>query len=225
VEAFVTWRATGFRATATTAPGQGNSNSNSNSSSSAQRTIDGAVAGDGSPPATNDDTPIMDLEEEKSGDASSCASHKRPEGQESAAAAAPQVKVEKELFGLPFRKGDILGCGWNRTDNSVFFARDGAVVGSIPLPDSFRLVAEGSEEARGLAIHPLLRIRSKGAELTSNFGQFPFLFDFHAHLRNQLLSLPTPPPIGSSPLLLRSIAAASSSSPRGTLLPPAVVES
>ena len=63
--------------------------------------------------------------------------------------AATMVVVGKELFGLPFRKRDIIGCGWNRSDHSVFFVRDGAMVGSVPLPASFRLVAENLEIAKG----------------------------------------------------------------------------
>jgi hypothetical protein len=254
VEAFVTWRATGFRATASIVPAVAVATPAAPAAPSPSLTTSGAGASSADAGSTQPATDAMDVtgapadgdgnEEAASSDAGAGAGAgaesseppPRPPVVPVAAEAEGErkVTVERELFSVPFRRGDILGCGWNRADHSIFFTRDGVVVGTVPLPASFRLAAAGSsaeEEVqrghhRGPAIHPLLRVRSKGAELVSNFGQFPFLFDFHTHLRHQLLQLlPTPP--SASPILrhllraaLHAPSAPASASPRTAQLPP-----
>jgi hypothetical protein len=252
VEAFVTWRATGFRATASIAPAVV-----ATPAAAPSPSLSGAGASSADVGVTQPATDAMDVTapEHSDGNEEAASLPSTSDGGAGAGAESSEpppppppvvpvvaevvvaegerkLTVEKELFSLPFRRGDILGCGWNRADHSIFFTRDGVVVGTVPLPASFRLAAaEGSTEEvlqRGHhrpAIHPMLRVRSKGAELVSNFGQFPFLFDFHTHLRHQLLLLlPTPP--SASPILRHLLSAAvhssasASASRRTAQLPP-----
>jgi len=100
------------------------------------------------------------------------------------------ILLEQKDFGQPFCRGDIIGCGWNRSDHSIFFTRNGKVINEAPLSLPIPFHLSGAKEAQDgncgcVYIHPLLRIRSRGAEMISNFGQFPFLFNLHAHLWHQ----------------------------------------
>ncbi len=41
--------------------------------------------------------------------------------------------VKKEIFGLSFRAGDVIGCGWSKKDNCIFFVREGRIIGQASL--------------------------------------------------------------------------------------------
>jgi hypothetical protein len=70
--------------------------------------------------------------------------------------------VENE-FGPAMNTGDVIGCGYIKNDGSIFFTRNGALLGTAFVGVQGRLV-------------PLVRMLGPGAQLRANFGQEPFKF-------------------------------------------------
>ncbi|KAL0084816.1 hypothetical protein F4703DRAFT_1929086 [Phycomyces blakesleeanus] len=71
-----------------------------------------------------------------------------------------------KVFGPFFTTGDVIGCGVNFADQSVFYTKNGAMIGTAF--HSLRLT---------LDIYPCVGLRTKGEIVTVNFGENAFAFD------------------------------------------------
>lgn len=68
-------------------------------------------------------------------------------------------------YGMTFRTKNVIGCGWNRDEKTIYFTRDGTHLGT-----AFSDVNLGK-------VYPAVGL-SKGVNLTLNFGQTPFRYKF-----------------------------------------------
>jgi len=66
-------------------------------------------------------------------------------------------------FTTPCARGDIIGCGWNKFTNTVFWTRNGVYLGA-------------KTEVMTQRVYPLIGMDSSSSTLRINFGQLPFTF-------------------------------------------------
>jgi hypothetical protein len=78
-----------------------------------------------------------------------------------------------ERYGRKFTENDVIGCGWNRMTGTVFFTKNGALLGT-----AFRNINPS------VPLLPVVGIISSSPRSAIvNFGQMPFLFDTSAMVR------------------------------------------
>jgi len=70
-------------------------------------------------------------------------------------------------YGTPYRAKSVIGCGYNREEESIYFTKDGADLGA-----AFPNVQIGR-------VFPAVGV-SKGTHVTVNFGQEPFRYKFNS---------------------------------------------
>lgn len=76
------------------------------------------------------------------------------------------LRTQYDAFGPTFTTFDIIGCGYDNLQNSVFFTKNGKLLGT-----AFTDVPP--------ALVPTIGLASSREKLYVNFGQQPFLFDFN----------------------------------------------
>ncbi len=86
-----------------------------------------------------------------------------------------------DVFGPSFRTGDIVGCGWNNSDGSVYFTKNGVNIG------------QAFKNVNGIC-YPYISMGSRGSRVIANFGQFHFKFNFIDKLRGMIISDTTEKP-------------------------------
>jgi len=75
-----------------------------------------------------------------------------------------------KAYGPTFSTGDIVGCGYNFIDNTVFFTKNGFHLGV-----AFR-------DLKG-TFYPTVGLRTPGEIVIANFGQKPFRYDIESFMR------------------------------------------
>lgn len=78
-----------------------------------------------------------------------------------------------ERYGRKYSENDVIGCGWNRITGTVFFTKNGALLGT-----AFRNINPSSPLVPVVGI-----ISSSPRSAIVNFGQMPFLFDTSVMVR------------------------------------------
>ncbi|KAI9031748.1 concanavalin A-like lectin/glucanase domain-containing protein [Phycomyces nitens] len=85
------------------------------------------------------------------------------------------------VYGPFFTTGDVVGCGINFADQSVFYTKNGTMIGtafhSLCLPQD---------------VYPCVGLRTKGEMVTTNFGENAFAFDIVQYVKASLRSHSTP---------------------------------
>ncbi|CAK8675314.1 ran-binding protein 10-like [Clavelina lepadiformis] len=74
-------------------------------------------------------------------------------------------------YGPTFTTGDVIGCGLNVIDNSCFYTKNGVHIGI-----AFRDLSTSP-------LYPTIGLQTPNEELSVNFGQYPFLFEFEEYLK------------------------------------------
>jgi hypothetical protein len=80
-----------------------------------------------------------------------------------------RTEGQGESYGLPFTRGDVIGCGWNMQDGTIFFTKNGKHQGI-----AFKNVYGTFFAAVG--------VDSMDVTMLANFGQMPILYDLAAEL-------------------------------------------
>lgn len=81
-----------------------------------------------------------------------------------------------ESFGPPYQRGDVIGCGINFAQRSIFFTKNGGIVGtSLPIPDPPQLsVIQHQQcetiEAQKRDIYPAMNLGVPEDRVRVNFG-------------------------------------------------------
>lgn len=90
-------------------------------------------------------------------------------------------------YGPAFGAGDVVGCGLNYYDGSVFFTHNGRNLGAAfhLKPDEWTRVDHKAPDvrqpsARSIDFYAVVSLHSKGEHVKLNFGQTPFMFDVAA---------------------------------------------
>ncbi|KAI8984413.1 hypothetical protein BDF20DRAFT_986304 [Mycotypha africana] len=89
------------------------------------------------------------------------------------------IKQNQELPS--FTIGDIIGCGINFAHETVFFTKNGVLLGT-----AFQLK---SSEMISTSYYPCVGLTTLGEKITANFGQELFLFDIVNYVKTQEISL------------------------------------
>jgi hypothetical protein len=92
-------------------------------------------------------------------------------------------KTTRSTFGQAFGEGDVIGCGWNLRKNTVFFTKNGELLTAKDAPTT----TNAFENVTG-RFYPVVWLENDQAEVSFNFGQHPFLFDFASVLPPGYLS-------------------------------------
>eukprot|EP01136_Pigoraptor_vietnamica_P001767 Opistho-1_new@28815 len=82
--------------------------------------------------------------------------------------------MQGRSFGPKFASGDVIGCGFHYARESIFFTRNGEMLG----------VAFHS--AIPADYYPTVSMHSPGESVAFNFGRQPFAFDIQAYVRGDL---------------------------------------
>eukprot|EP01119_Soliformovum_irregulare_P010328 TRINITY_DN2538_c2_g1_i2.p1 TRINITY_DN2538_c2_g1~~TRINITY_DN2538_c2_g1_i2.p1 ORF type:complete len:2760 (-),score=753.14 TRINITY_DN2538_c2_g1_i2:11-8005(-) len=75
-----------------------------------------------------------------------------------------RLEGKGEAYGPCFVKDDVIGCGWNSKEGTVFYTKNGRYLGT-----AFRNVYG--------RFYPAVGVNSRGAQINVNFGQSQFTFD------------------------------------------------
>jgi hypothetical protein len=73
-------------------------------------------------------------------------------------------------YGPTFTTGHVIGCGVNYIDQTVFYTKDGVMIGT-----AFRHVCG--------PLYPSVGLRTQGEIIEANFGQLPFIFDIDSYVK------------------------------------------
>eukprot|EP00002_Diphylleia_rotans_P009903 TRINITY_DN2025_c0_g1_i6.p1 TRINITY_DN2025_c0_g1~~TRINITY_DN2025_c0_g1_i6.p1 ORF type:complete len:3715 (-),score=578.80 TRINITY_DN2025_c0_g1_i6:350-11494(-) len=79
-----------------------------------------------------------------------------------------------DIYGPPYRSGDIVGCGWSPADGVVFFTKNGVNIGQ-----AFRNVTG--------VCYPYISLGSRGSRIIANFGQCHFRYSLLDKLKASLV--------------------------------------
>ena len=80
-----------------------------------------------------------------------------------------RTEGQGEHYGVPFTRGDVIGCGWNMREGTIFFTKNGKHQGI-----AFRNVYGNFYASVG--------VDSIDVTILVNFGQMPLLYDLPAEL-------------------------------------------
>eukprot|EP00297_Palpitomonas_bilix_P013824 CAMPEP_0113893632 /NCGR_PEP_ID=MMETSP0780_2-20120614/16213_1 /TAXON_ID=652834 /ORGANISM="Palpitomonas bilix" /LENGTH=217 /DNA_ID=CAMNT_0000883969 /DNA_START=200 /DNA_END=853 /DNA_ORIENTATION=+ /assembly_acc=CAM_ASM_000599 len=72
-------------------------------------------------------------------------------------------------FGPITKEGDVVGCGLNFIEKTIFFTHNGRMLGH-----AFHMIPEAP-------IFPTFSVKNEGETIAVNLGCFPFLFDIHSY--------------------------------------------
>ncbi|KAL9550180.1 hypothetical protein MBANPS3_004847 [Mucor bainieri] len=78
-------------------------------------------------------------------------------------------------YGPTYGHGDVIGCGVNYADGSVFFTKNG-----ISLGRAFDAVDLSSQ-----VLYPCIGLSTQGEKMTANFGQAEFAFDIVQYIKDK----------------------------------------
>ncbi|KAG5986470.1 hypothetical protein E4U54_005403 [Claviceps lovelessii] len=78
-----------------------------------------------------------------------------------------------QIYGPEFNTGDVIGCGVNFLDHTVFFTRNGVNLGT-----AFHDVTRSK-------LYPAVSLKKPRERVTVNFGQSPFVFDIDIMMNEQ----------------------------------------
>ncbi|GAN09191.1 ran-binding protein 9 [Mucor ambiguus] len=78
-------------------------------------------------------------------------------------------------YGPTYGHGDVIGCGVNYFDGTVFFTRNGISLGC----------AFNSIDLSSQAFYPCIGLSTQGEKITANFGQAEFAFDIVQYIKDQ----------------------------------------
>ncbi|KAL8950276.1 MAG: hypothetical protein Q9222_003680 [Ikaeria aurantiellina] len=76
-------------------------------------------------------------------------------------------------YGPTYTTGDVIGCGINFLTGCAFFTKNGVFQGT-----AFR-------DLKNVEVHPSVGMKRPQAQLTTNFGQRPFVFDIDGMIRSE----------------------------------------
>ncbi|KAG6005707.1 hypothetical protein E4U21_007723 [Claviceps maximensis] len=78
-----------------------------------------------------------------------------------------------QIYGPEFNTGDVIGCGVNFLDHTVFFTRNGVNLGIA------------SHDVTKGKLYPAVSLKKPRERITVNFGQSPFVFDIDIMMNEQ----------------------------------------
>ncbi|KAI8064457.1 hypothetical protein BC940DRAFT_305761 [Gongronella butleri] len=81
---------------------------------------------------------------------------------------------QHRAYGPTFGTGDIVGCGLDFRNNSIFFTRNGVALGTAFC------------QIRGRRFHPMVGFKHPGDGITTNFGQKPFVFNIEQYRKDEM---------------------------------------
>ncbi|KAL7333707.1 hypothetical protein PS15p_202572 [Mucor circinelloides] len=78
-------------------------------------------------------------------------------------------------YGPTFEHGDVIGCGVNYFNDTVFFTKNGVSLGC----------AFDSLDLSSQMLYPCIGLSTQGEKITANFGQAEFAFDIVQYIQDQ----------------------------------------